>query len=306
VVPVEKVVSASLGSSARDHSVEVCLAGRRFLVSRQGTDGDKEALETLLRDLSADPDVAAIGLGGTDLFLNAAGRTYWLHEMKPLARLVSGKALVDGSGLKGAVEGDTVRYMHEELGLTLANKKVLVTSAVDRWGIAMALVDAGAQVSFGDLLYILGIPKTLHSVPVLRRVVRAAAPFVIRMPFSWLYPSESDHTSEPKRSRLTDTLYREADIIVGDYKFVTKYMPDGLQGTWVVTNTTTEKDLDFLRSRGVGKVITTTPRMEGRSFGTNVMEALLIASVDARAALSADQYLKLIARYQLYPGVVDL
>jgi hypothetical protein len=306
VSPIKKVVSASLGSSARDHSVEVQLAGQTFIVSREGTNGDFKALERRLVELNADPEVAAVGLGGADLFLNAAGRTYWLREMKPLARLVSDKALVDGSGLKGAVEGDTVRYLQENLGLVVAGKKVLVTSAVDRWGIAMAFNEAGAQVSYGDLLYVLNIPMLIHNVNALRRVVRAAAPLAIQMPFAWLYPSVSDHTTEPKRSAKTDVMYHDADIIVGDYKYVTMYMPDDLDGTWVVTNTTTEKDLDFLRSRGVGKIITTTPRLEGRSFGTNVMEALLVASAGETTALSPERYLNLLSENNLTPSSQDL
>ena len=303
---IKTVVSVSLGSSARDHVARVELGGELFEARREGVDGDRAALERRLSELDADPDVAAIGLGGTDLFLNAAGRTYWFREMKPLARLVQNKALVDGSGLKGDVEADTVRFMREELGLDLAGKTALVTSAVDRWGLAMALVDAGVVCEYGDLLYILDIPRILHNKNVLRRVVRAVAPLAIQLPFAWLYPSESDHTTEPKRSAKTDELYRAADIIVGDYKFVTKYMPDDLDGIWIITNTTTEADLDFLRSRGVAKLITTTPRLDGRTFGTNVMEALLIAAAGEREALSTERYLQLLAENDLGPSALDL
>lgn len=37
---MKKVVSVSLGSSKRDHSVEVNFLGEKFEVSRRGTDGD--------------------------------------------------------------------------------------------------------------------------------------------------------------------------------------------------------------------------------------------------------------------------
>lgn len=261
---------------------------------REGVDGDTDRLEARLRELDGDSNVAALGLGGCDLFLNAADRTYWLREMKRFGRAVTHKPLVDGSGLKGAVEGDTVRFMQEELGLQVAGKKVLVTSAVDRWGIAMAFADAGADVSYGDLLYVLGVPTLIHSRQMLTRAVRFLAPLVVQLPFAWLYPSEADHTTEPTTTPKTDAMYYDADIIVGDYKYVTKFMPRNLQGTWVVTNTTTAEDVEFLRSRGVALLITTTPRLGGRSFGTNVMEAIATAAEGSTGSLTPERYLELL------------
>ena len=284
----------------------VHLAGEDIEVSRQGTDGDRKALEDLLVRLDADEEVAAIGLGGTDLFLNAAGKSYWLREMRPLAKLVTHKALVDGTGLKGAVEGATATFMQNELGIDLSSKNVLVTSAVDRWGIAMAFADAGAHVAYGDLLYVLGIPALIHSRKLLKRAIRLLAPIIIQLPFAWLYPAETDETTASKRGPRTDRFYYDADIIVGDFKYVVKYMPDDLKGTTVVTNTTTAADLERLKDCGVDLLVTTTPRLDGRSFGTNVMEALLIASVGATERLTPERYLELLASLNFSPDVTYL
>jgi len=286
--------------------VVVHLAGEDIEVSRQGTDGDRKALEDLLVRLDADEEVAAIGLGGTDLFLNAAGKSYWLREMRPLAKLVTHKALVDGTGLKGAVEGATATFMQNELGIDLSSKNVLVTSAVDRWGIAMAFADAGAHVAYGDLLYVLGIPALIHSRKLLKRAIRLLAPIIIQLPFAWLYPAETDETTASKRGPRTDRFYYDADIIVGDFKYVVKYMPDDLKGTTVVTNTTTAADLERLKDCGVDLLVTTTPRLDGRSFGTNVMEALLIASVGATERLTPERYLELLASLNFSPDVTYL
>ena len=299
------VVSISLGSSIRDHETVAHLAGQDFIVRREGTDGDLDQLKRRLTELDADPKVAAIGLGGTDLFLNAADRTYWFREMKPLKKLVKNKALVDGSGLKGLVEADIVRYLQEDLKLDLNNKKVLVTSAVDRWGLAMAFDDAGADTDFADLYYVLGMRKILRSRKVLTRAVRIAAPIAVLLPFSWLYPSGSDHTKVPQRHAWTDKFYHEYDILAGDYKYIAKHMPPDLDGTWVITNTTTAEDIDFMRKNGVTKIITTTPRLKGRSFGTNVMEALLVASQGEKNALKPATYLSLLEKYDLRPSLTD-
>jgi hypothetical protein len=68
-----------------------------------------------------------------------------------------------------------------------------------------------------------------------------------------------------------------SDLIAGDFLFMRKYMPERMDGKTVVTNTTTEENIALLKARGVKTVITTTPRYEGRSFGTNMMEAALAA-----------------------------
>jgi len=72
----------------------------------------------------------------------------------------------------------------------------------------------------------------------------------------------------------------------------------------VLTNTTTEEDVAFLRERGVRRLITTTPRLNGRSFGTNVMEALLVAL--AGRELGEEEYLRYIDLLGLRPQVLDL
>jgi len=301
---IKEVVSVSIGSSARDHVVEIELFGRGFRISREGTDGDMDAAEARLREL--DGHVDALGLGGIDLFLHAAGRDYFFREARRFRHAVKATPIVDGSGLKGAVEGDVVRFMSEDLGLELPGKRVLVTSAVDRWGMAMAFADAGCDMSYADLLYALDVPIMIHRRPTLVRVVHAIAPIAVQLPFAWLYPAEADHRSEVEQESKHAGLYRDADIIAGDYKYVRKYMPADMSGKWVVTNTTTSEDVDFLRARGVELLITSTPRLEGRSFGSNVIEATMVALDGASASLSPDRYLELLRSTGFAPDVMWL
>jgi len=60
----------------------------------------------------------------------------------------------------------------------------------------------------------------------------------------------------------------------------------------------------FLRARGARYLITTTPRLSGRSFGTNVVEALLVAL--AGRELGEADYLRYIDLLGLKPQVLDL
>ena len=225
---MKKVVSISIGSSKRDHVVDVELLGEQFHIWREGTDGDMPDAARRLREY--DGKVDAFGMGGIDLFLNAADRTYWFRDAKQFRDAVKTTPLLDGSGLKGAVEGDVVRFMQEDLGLQVAGKRVLVTSAVDRWGMAMAFADAGCEMTYGDLLYALDVPIMIHTKPALIRAVRVMAPIASQLPFKFLYPAEADHTSKVESESKHAQLYRDADIISGDYKFVRKYMPQDMTG----------------------------------------------------------------------------
>jgi hypothetical protein len=301
---MKRVVSVSIGSSKRDHSVELELLGEQFRIWREGTDGDMDRAVARLREL--DGSVDAFGAGGLDLFLNAADRTYWFRDAKRFRDAVTQTPLLDGSGLKGAVERDVVRMMREDLGLELAGKRALVTSAVDRWGMAMGLREAGCEMTYADLLYALGVPVMIHEYPTLVRVIHLIAPIAAQLPFSFLYPSEADHTTKVEAESKHSQLYRDADIIAGDYKWVRKYMPADMTGKWIVTNTTTTEDVEFLRSTGAELLITSTPRLQGRTFGTNVIEATMVALDGAKAALAPERYLELLRSTGFTPDVIWL
>jgi hypothetical protein len=135
------------------------------------------------------------------------------------------------------------------------------------------------------------------------RVVHAIAPIAVQLPFKWLYESEADDTTEVQHDSKHADLYRNADIIAGDFKYVRRYMPHDMSGKWVVTNTTTAEDVEFLRSRGVELLITSTPRLEGRSFGTNVIEATMVALDGAQGRLTPERYLELIRSTGFVPDV---
>ena len=95
-------------------------------------------------------------------------------------------------------------------------------------------------------------------------------------------------------------------MLAGDFLFMRKYVADDLTGKTVVTNTTTEENIDFLRQRGVKMVITTTPRYDGRSFGTNVMEAALIAYAGKGRTLIDTELSSLVDELGIRPNILKL
>ena len=139
-----RVVSVSLGSSSRDHRARVELLGEPFDLERIGMDGSIDRAMAKLREL--DGKVDAIGLGGIDVYLYAGSKRFALRDGLRLLEAVKITPVVDGSGLKNTLERAAVRFVGDELGVTLAGTKVLMVSALDRFGMAQAFVDAGAAL----------------------------------------------------------------------------------------------------------------------------------------------------------------
>jgi hypothetical protein len=242
-------------------------------------------------------------MGGIDHFLRAAGHTYYFRDAKRLIRGVHQTPVLDGSGLKGAIEGSVVGYLERECGLNFAGKKVLMTSAVDRWGMAEALQAADTEQVFGDLEYAVDVPVIIKRWATLVRLVRILTPVVVQLPFTLLYPTGAEQDKQPKVNTRMEALYGWADVIAGDWLYVRKYMPADMRGKWILTNTTTPADVELARSRGAELLVTTTPRLEGRSFGTNVIEATMVALDGASSELSPARYRELLDSVGFSPDV---
>ncbi len=297
----KEVVSVSLGSSSRDHEVEVELLGQKFNIKRIGTDGDMKKAKKMIKEL--DGNIDAFGLGGIDLYLFApSGKRHKIREAKKFKKAAKITEMVDGSGLKNTLERKTIEYLQEEEDYDFADKKVLMVSAVDRFGMADALNNTGCKMVFGDLIFGLKIPVAIRSMKQFAILARILLPIATKLPFKVLYPtgSEQDKKSVDKYGKY----YREADIIAGDYLFIKKYMPDDMTGKVIITNTVTESDVADLKARGVELLVTTTPEFDGRSFGTNVMEATCIALLDKEeGTVTPEDYLDVLEKLGFKPRV---
>jgi hypothetical protein len=144
---------------------------------------------------------------------------------------------------------------------------------------AEAVTAAGADVTHGDLMFALGLPLPLRSLRAVAWFARILLPLVTRLPFTWLYPT--GEKQEERQVRFAKQ-FEWADVIAGDFHYIARYMPDRLPGRTILTNTVTAADVETLRARGIETLITTTPNLGGRSFGTNLMEGLLVAAAGRR------------------------
>lgn len=255
----------------------------------------------------------AIGLGGIDLYLVAGERRYVVRDALKLARRAPRTPVVDGSGLKNTLERETIRRLWGEGHLVAADDtwrppRFLVVSAVDRFGMAEAVAETGCEHVFGDLIFALKLPLPVSRLAHIRRLAQVLLPVFCRLPFKLIYPTGEQ---QQRDGGLGRPWLQWADIIAGDYHFIGRNLPPAtalsplpLQGKTVITNTTTEADVAKLKQLGLSRLVTTTPRLGGRSFGTNVMEGVLVTlSGKLPEELSPADYLDLLAQLNWAPQV---
>ena len=271
---MKRAVSISIGSSKRNKAVEVTLLGEKISIERLGTDGDMEAAALKYREL--DGTVDAFGVGGADLGALVDGKWYPFYSVRPMVRHVKKTPLVDGGGLKNTLENRTANFLDQHVGnyISQRGRKALITVGVDRWGLSKGFAESGYETVFGDLMFGLDIPIAIRKLSQLKTFAALLMPIAGRLPFAWVYPTgEKQEKHVPKWEKY----YQWATVVAGDCHYIKRHMPNDMQGKIIATNTTTPEDVEFFRKAGVKYLVTTTPVLDGRSFGTNMMEAALVA-----------------------------
>ncbi len=295
----KKVLSISLGSSKRDHTAYVELLGKKFKVERIGTDGDFKKAIKLLRQM--DGKVDAFGLGGADFYLGAGEKRYIIRDLLKVKNAVSKTPFVDGGGIKNTLERDVVEVLRNE-GIQLKGKKVLMPSAVDRFGIAEAFYNAGCKTLFGDFIFGLGLPIPIRTIKTLKILAKLLLPILTKLPFRILYPIGAEQEKAP--SKKYQKYYLDADIIAGDFLYIKKYMPDDLSGKMIITNTLTANDLNELKKRNLDILVTVTPEFSGRYFGTNVIDAIVVSLINKPVEEMTDKdYRDMLFKLKFTPKV---
>lgn len=301
---MKKILSISLGSSSRNHTTKHVFLGQECEITRQGTNGDVNKAVQLYREM--DGKVDAFGVGGAGFYLQVAERRYYFREPKKFRNAIKISKVGDGSRVKGLLEKRAFealeKHLNEKEGKSLKGMTALQTTVMERYGMGKAMVEAGLDVTFGDFMFALGLPFEIKTLAQARLLAAVLLPPVSLMPFAWLYPlgSEQDKPPQPKWTKY----YERSQVIAGDFLQIRQNMPDDLTGKIIVTNTTTSKNVEELKERNLHILVTVTPRLEGRSFGTNVMEATLLALMDKQEPdVTEAEFLDMIERIPLEPNI---
>lgn len=293
---MKRAVSISLGSSKRNKSTEIELFGEQVVIERRGTDGDAEKATALFTEL--DGKVDALGVGGIELNIHAFGKLYPLRAAHKLVKNVRQTPVVDGSGLKQTLERRVADTLIAELGPQYRSGCVLLTAAIDRLGMTQSFEDHDYEIVYGDLMFALGLPIPIRSAAGFRRLAKTLLPIIGYMPISVLYPTGDKQLEIVPR--FTEW-YEWATVIAGDCNYIKRHMPDDLSGKVIVTNTTTEEDRRLFKERGVAHLLTSTPLLQGRSFGTNMMEAALTAVAAKGRTLTPTELDEMLQQLDMRP-----
>ena len=301
---MKKILSISVGSSSRDHTTRHVFLGQECELSRQGTDGDFD--KAVRQYAECDGQVDAFGVGGVEFFLRVGKKRYYFRDVKRIRNAVKISKVGDGNGVKGILERRAFaaleKHLNEKEDTTLKGMPALLTTAVDRYGMGEAMVDAGLDLTIGDLMFALGLPIPVRKLSTVRLIAALLLPAITQMPFSWFYALGSEQDKPPQQK--WDQYYERAKVLGGDFIQIRQFMPQDLTGKIVVTNTTTSKNVEELRKRNLHILVTVTPRLEGRSFGTNVMEATLLALMEKpQSEVTEADFKDLIERIPLEPNI---
>lgn len=300
---MKRAVSISIGSSKRNKAVTINMLGEEISIERIGTDGDMEAAALKYKEL--DGKVDAFGVGGGDLGALVDGKWYPFFSVLPMVRYVKKTPVVDGTGLKNSLESRAASFLDEKIGdyINQLGRKVFLPVGIDRWGMTTCFPAAGYEARYGDLLFGLGMPIILSKPSQLKTLAALLMPIAGRLPYDWIYPlGEKQEKRDPKGEKW----FRWATVIAGDCHYIKRHMPNEMPGKIIFTNTTTPEDTEFFRKAGIKYLVTGTPVLEGRSFGTNMMEAALVAISGKNRPLTQDEYNELLAKLNFVPQLQEL
>ncbi|MBY9001700.1 MAG: quinate 5-dehydrogenase, partial [Candidatus Heimdallarchaeota archaeon] len=299
------VISISLGSSARDYKREYQLGNETILAERIGTNGDMKKYNELM--LEYDGKIDAFGVGGADMYLRREDKRYEIRDVfKSLIKGVKQTPIVDGGGIKSTLEGGIMQYIEDKLPEEVEeDRSTLNMCAVDRWHMAESAWEFVGKdkkmITFGDLLWGFQLKIALHRMRTVKVMAKILLPIVCKLPFSWLYPTgEKQDIHKPTHVKF----FKRAKWIAGDFLFINRNMPhEDMEGKIIVTNTTREHDIKLLKKVGIKYLITSTPIVDGVSFGTNVLEASIVALSGEKGELTREGYEDFLKKFNIEPNI---
>ena len=302
------VISISLGSDVRDYKREYQLGNETIIAERIGTNGDMKKYNELM--LHYDGKVDAFGVGGADMYLRREDKRYEIRDVfKKLIKGVHKSPIVDGGGMKSTLEGRIMQYIEDKLPEEVEEDRSLLNMcAVDRWHMAESAWEFVGEdkklITFGDLLWGFQLGISIHRMSTVKSIAKILLPIVCKLPFSWIYPTgEKQEIHKPTQTKY----FKRAKWIAGDFLFINRNMPhEDMEGKIIVTNTTRENDIELLKKIGIKYVITSTPRVDGVSFGTNVLEASIVALSGEKGELTREVYEDYLKKLKIEPTIQKL
>jgi len=267
---VKEAVSVSLGDPRRDYSFLLSVRGEKVRLRRVGTGGDAGKAFQMLEAL--DGKVAALGLGGVNFAYRWRKNRYPLPLGERLRQAVRKTPLGDGSKWKELVEPELAFSLPPGRG-----EEVFFSSVLDRYPLARALEERGYRVLAADARSALGWPLVLP-LGLFGLLAPLALPLLRFFPLRRLYPHR-DGVARRRRLAAARAGFR---FFAGDFRLLRPFLPPDLRGITVLTGGLSREEREFLRERGLSRLLTASPCLGGLHPAANAMEALACALLEKR------------------------
>lgn len=237
-------------------------------------------------------------LGNDRLPHQAAGRLFEIAQQTPV---------VDGSGVRDAMERWAVRLVAEAQPGIWSRKHILMTPGLNHTGLTRALQEYTETLKYADPMLYFSLPNApfVGSVRSLDTIAGFTLATMAESSFRILFPA----AGTPGTPRSAGA-FEWADVLVGNMGSIRRYAPAELKRKVVVTESASDEDIADLKARGVALVVTTMPVLDGGAVAHHAaaaFEACLVAlRQDPDAPLTENTYLNLMADLHWQPGIVRL
>ena len=271
---MKKIVILHLDS--RDEVETVRLLGQQVEIKHVGCQGDLDEARGLIA--LYDGEVDGIGLDGfpAELRLGTAVSPHTLGQT--LHTIAQTTPVVDGSGIRTAVERWGITLIEKTEPGLLNNKRILMVPGLNHTGLAQTLGRRTSHMRYADPNIYFALPN-FPGVGGKRTLDQMAGPTLNRLkdaPFQRIMPP----AGFPKTPRYTES-FEWADVLAGDIGSIRRYAPMRLDHKIIVVPSATEADAKNLQQRGASILITIMPTLNPKEtvgrWSTATIEALLVA-----------------------------
>lgn len=289
--------------STRDEIATGTILGQQLEVHLVGSGGDPERAIELI--MTYDGKVDAIGLDGMPSYLQLAGVRKFFQTSEPLFKIETRTPIVDGSGIRNALESWSVILADRAQPGIFSHKRVLMVPGLNHDNLVKALSRYTSEIRYADPVIYFALPD-FPGVGIPQIAKQIASPILDQLsgaPFRRVSPQPG----QPGVERAQKP-FLWADILAGDLGAILRYAPTTLKKTTVVCEWASREAVAELRRRGVSILVNLIPTIEGDGGidqrSSAMVEAALVAlRRDQNQPLTENTYLDLVSDLVWQPSI---
>ena len=275
--------------------------GQTLEMEHVGCDADLDKMADRIREL--DGTVDAIALEGVAGRLKLGPEALEHGAGARLLEMDTTTPVVDGSGVRAAMERWAVRLAAEAEPGIWSRKRVLMVPGLNHDGLAQALSQYTEELRYADPVVYFALPaaSTIVGSEALGATAGLTLAQLRNVSFRRIFP-EPGRPGQPRPAGP----FHWADVLAGDMGAIRRYAPAELKGKIVVTDCAGPDDVADLTERGAYMLVTTIPPLgeELSRLSAATFEACLAAlRQEPEAPLTENTYLNLMANLEWQPGI---